>query len=838
MQGKTISGYTLQRLLGTGGMAEVWYAENKIGKKAAVKLLLPKLCQDENVKSRFLTEAEVMVKLDHPNIRQVYDYGDIDGRPAIVMEYLDGDDMKARMKRGQHFTEEELEHWWNQLADALNYTHGQGIVHRDIKPGNVFVDNQGNIKLLDFGIAKVRESISSTQTGQKIGTLMYMSPEQVKDSKHIDFRTDAYSLAVSFVHLLTGKKPYDSDTSSDFEISEQIVYKPLDLSGVPAGWQGFLAPYLEKDPRLRPTLRHFESVAPKEEPIKVDEDERTIVETEENPVFVSTPKPQPKHVETPSQSSEPNEKPKSKKGLWIGLGVAAIAAVIVLLALIRGGADNQKEKDEAIEEIVVNTAYRVETVPNTRLQGENIHVSDPDGILSDVVKQRINASLSAIRDKADVFVVALSSIGEANPDSFATELANYWGIGDSSTNNGVLCLFVNDQRSIVLRTGLGMENILPDSKCEQIIEQKMIPSFRKGDIEGGLEAGTLEVVSVIEEHCENQALAQNKKEEDKPLAESPRYSDLFSLPYGLQGYFDYNQALVAAKANNKPIFLDFTGHGAVSNHEMEDKVWSDSRVKELLRNNYTICALYVDDKTALPEKEWYTSTYDGKVKKTIGQKNADFQISNFGTNAQPYYCLLDHHGNLLMKPRTYNLDKEAFVSFLKDGLKKFSEGTYYQHVIDVGGSFSTKKDVSVSENTSSKKTKKSDIVAPVNWTFKVKDRNNNEFDLIATAKIDYPFYIFSTQMPEMAPMPTSFDMETSEYYEVVGGARDLTDAPLYYDDLFDVKYKRFSGTASFALTFRKLKKGSFPIKGVIQGQAAYDGGCIPIIDDIDLMYNN
>ncbi|MBO4646153.1 MAG: protein kinase [Bacteroidales bacterium] len=257
MQGKTIDGYTLQRELGRGGMAEVWLAENRIGKKAAVKLLLPQFCSDANVTSRFLTEAEVMVELNHHNIRQVYNYGDIDGRPCIVMEYLDGADLKARMNGGQKFTEQELEKWWNQLVDALNYTHARGIVHRDIKPGNIFVDSENNIKLLDFGIAKVRASISSTQTGQKIGTLMYMSPEQVKDSKHIDYHTDIYSLAVTFVHLITGKRPYDSDTSSDFEISEQIVYKPLDISGLPYSWQQFLSPYLEKDPKKRSDLKPF-----------------------------------------------------------------------------------------------------------------------------------------------------------------------------------------------------------------------------------------------------------------------------------------------------------------------------------------------------------------------------------------------------------------------------------------------------------------------------------------------------------------------------------------------------------------------------------------------------
>ena len=330
MQGKTINGYTLQRLLGTGGMAEVWYAENKIGKKAAVKLLLPKLCQDENVKSRFLTEAEVMVKLEHPNIRQVYDYGDIDGRPAIVMEYLDGDDLKTRMKRGQRFTEAELEHWWNQLIDALDYTHQKGIVHRDLKPGNIFVDRESNIKLLDFGIAKVRENFSSTQTGQKLGTLMYMSPEQVKDSKHIDYHTDIYSLAVTFVHLLTGKKPYDSDTSSDFEISEQIVYKPLDLRGLPVSWQGFLAPYLNKEPEQRPALRYFDggySV------VETDDGEGTVVENVRQPVATpSKPEDQKtKPVDDQGNAESDSSQNKNRKGLAKVLSAVAISSMALWL---------------------------------------------------------------------------------------------------------------------------------------------------------------------------------------------------------------------------------------------------------------------------------------------------------------------------------------------------------------------------------------------------------------------------------------------------------------------------------------------------------------------------
>ena len=317
MQGKVINGFELKSRLGLGGMAEVWYAENKIGKKAAVKFLLQKLCGDANVTSRFYTEAKIMVELNHPNIRQVYDYGEIDGRPVIVMEYLDGDDLKERLKRGQHFTDEELKKWWNQLVSALNYTHSKGIIHRDIKPGNIFVDNQGDIKLLDFGIAKVKESISSTQTGQKIGTLMYMSPEQVRDSKHIDYRTDVYSLAVTFVHLITGRRPYDSDTTSDFEISEQIVYKSINLSELPEEWRKFLSPYLEKDPNARPALKPFKAEAPAQAPRYVD-DEETFVEGSDN--RKKAPETKEQSVTAPVET----KKPSNKTFLFIILGVLIV----------------------------------------------------------------------------------------------------------------------------------------------------------------------------------------------------------------------------------------------------------------------------------------------------------------------------------------------------------------------------------------------------------------------------------------------------------------------------------------------------------------------------------
>jgi len=154
--------------------------------------------------------------------------------------------------------------------------------------------------------------------------------------------------------------------------------------------------------------------------------------------------------------------------------------------------------------------------------------------------------------------------------------------------------------------------------------------------------------------------------------EKPRYSDRLKLPHGLIGYFDYEQGLACAKSQNKPVFIDFTGHGCVNCREMEDRVWSDPRVLLRLREEYVIIALYVDDKSIkLEESEWVTSSYDGKVKKTLGKKYQDFQITRFGTNSQPYYCLLDNEGNLLIDPMAYDLDVDKFIEFLDRGIQEF-----------------------------------------------------------------------------------------------------------------------------------------------------------------------
>jgi|UniRef100_UPI004048758F thiol:disulfide interchange protein len=153
--------------------------------------------------------------------------------------------------------------------------------------------------------------------------------------------------------------------------------------------------------------------------------------------------------------------------------------------------------------------------------------------------------------------------------------------------------------------------------------------------------------------------------------ETVLYGDLLKIPHGIPGYFDYEQALAAAKREGKPLLIDFTGHGCVNCRKMEENVWVDPQVLKRLKEDFVMVALYIDERLELPESKWYSSSYDGKEKKTLGKQNADFQITRFNNNAQPYYVILDHQEQLLATPRGYNTDIAAFVDFLDEARAKF-----------------------------------------------------------------------------------------------------------------------------------------------------------------------
>jgi len=219
--GQTIGSYRVMRELGEGGMGCVYLAEHTlIGRKAAVKVLNPDISSDPEVVSRFFTEARAVNDIRHPNIVEVTDFGKFGAYYCIVMEYLEGETLAARMGRVRLFDEPGVVRIMKQCTSALGAAHEQGLVHRDIKPENIFLrahpDYPDFVKLLDFGIAKLLTADESvghkTKTGSVLGTPSYMSPEQCLGEAALDIRSDVYSLGVVIYQMLTGQLPFTADT--------------------------------------------------------------------------------------------------------------------------------------------------------------------------------------------------------------------------------------------------------------------------------------------------------------------------------------------------------------------------------------------------------------------------------------------------------------------------------------------------------------------------------------------------------------------------------------------------------------------------------------------------
>jgi serine/threonine protein kinase len=169
-----------------------------------------------------------MASLDHPNITKVIDFEEQPQQLSIVMEYLHGEDLNQKINREGALNEADIVSLFSQTLSAFQYAHEQGIVHRDIKPSNIFILPDGRVKILDFGIAKLfGQGSEMTQTGTQMGTPIYMSPEQVKADKSIDFRSDIYSLGVTMYFAVNGKPPYNASTDSQFDIFNKIVFESL-----------------------------------------------------------------------------------------------------------------------------------------------------------------------------------------------------------------------------------------------------------------------------------------------------------------------------------------------------------------------------------------------------------------------------------------------------------------------------------------------------------------------------------------------------------------------------------------------------------------------------------
>ncbi len=256
---ESLGRYKLKRVLGKGAMGVVYEGlDPRLNRTVAVKTILvgeldPATAQEYSM--RFAREAQAVARLNHPNIVQVYDFGEEGEIAYIVMEYIRGKELKAAFDTGERFTLRESTRLMTELLDAIDFAHNEGVVHRDIKPANVMVDHEGHVKLADFGVARISDPDrqGATQVGTMVGTPAYMSPEQVQGLK-IDRRTDIFSAGVVFYQFLTGQRPFQGGGA--FSVAKRIVQDDppapsLIIDSISPEYDEIVSRALAKDPDKR-----------------------------------------------------------------------------------------------------------------------------------------------------------------------------------------------------------------------------------------------------------------------------------------------------------------------------------------------------------------------------------------------------------------------------------------------------------------------------------------------------------------------------------------------------------------------------------------------------------